>query len=116
MSFHLGTLTKFPIRFAKREEQIFAFDFSRYKDKHVSRIVNHYTCCDGYRESSDGRRCEPVCEGESECRQGTCVEPGVCSCDAGFSGRDCSVVGCPVGELTMWAFLLLPHAALSHEI
>ncbi len=105
MSFHLATRTKFPI-LAKGKSKFsnFAFDFSRYKDKHVSRIVNHYTCCDGYRESSDGRRCEPVCEGESECRQGTCVEPGVCSCDAGFSGRDCSVVGCPVtGPIVIFA-------------
>jgi hypothetical protein len=48
-------------------------------------------CCDGYEPiSALTKTCVPVCKGEHECQNGTCVAPKVCDCGAGFMGKICN--------------------------
>eukprot|EP00096_Caligus_rogercresseyi_P002714 TRINITY_DN1496_c0_g1_i3.p1 TRINITY_DN1496_c0_g1~~TRINITY_DN1496_c0_g1_i3.p1 ORF type:complete len:532 (-),score=104.06 TRINITY_DN1496_c0_g1_i3:197-1792(-) len=64
----------------------------KYKMKNVTRKRSHRVCCEGYER--EGNACLPSCEG-NPCLKGTCTDPGVCSCQPGFSGIDCSEIGCP---------------------
>ncbi|XP_064599431.1 signal peptide, CUB and EGF-like domain-containing protein 2 [Liolophura sinensis] len=50
-------------------------------------------CNDGYQLMADQISCEAVCFAEEPgfCpNQGTCVSPGVCECQPGYSGHNCS--------------------------
>ncbi|XP_031338752.1 protein draper-like isoform X2 [Photinus pyralis] len=52
-------------------------------------------CCTGYKKSSDGETCIPVC---SLCTHGVCVAPNVCQCESGYGGTSCEH-SCP---LNLW--------------
>ncbi|XP_040566757.1 uncharacterized protein [Lepeophtheirus salmonis] len=65
---------------------------TKYKMKNVTRTKSTRICCEGY-ELVD-KQCIPSCK-DNPCLKGICTEPGVCTCEAGYSGLDCSEVGCP---------------------
>ena len=66
---------------------------TRLRLENITRTVTVFFCCPGHQEA--GGQCEAVCAGG--CGHGTCAAPGLCSCEAGFSGAQCSTVGCPRG-------------------
>lgn len=46
-------------------------------------------CADGYRLSDDSDDCLPICP--LGCVHGECVEPGICKCNFGYVGNNCSI-------------------------
>ena len=67
---------------------------TKWRMENITRTVNRKHCCSGYHQEED--TCQPTCSGGG-CVHGTCTQPEVCSCKAGFSGSRCEKVGCPRG-------------------
>lgn len=66
----------------------------RWREDNISRTVSQELCCPGYRQTEDSQ-CQPHCpEG---CGHGECESPGLCKCEAGYSGSRCERLGCPSG-------------------
>ena len=69
---------------------------TKRKLENITRTVTVFSCCPGYQETEEGGQCEATCDGG--CGHGTCTQPGLCRCEAGFSGPQCSTVGCNRGH------------------
>ena len=57
-------------------------------------VDQHYSftceCADGYQLiDSDSKECQPICP--LGCVHGNCVDPGVCDCNFGYVGKNCSI-------------------------
>lgn len=46
-------------------------------------------CADGYKQAEDTNDCLPICP--AGCVHGECVDPGVCKCNFGYVGNNCSI-------------------------
>jgi len=66
----------------------------KWKLENISRVVVRKKCCPGYEQLDGG--CVPTCE--QPCLNGECVQPEVCRCNSGYSGKQCEVNGCPDGR------------------
>ena len=67
----------------------------RWREENISRTVTRQLCCPGYLQT-EGGQCEPHCP--QGCGHGECDSPGVCRCEAGYSGAHCERLGCPPGQ------------------